>query len=212
MNLLLDLLSRLFHRNLLQGKVMDQIVVFCSDRGIDLEFVEPNENVQLAMNWLADKNKPSLSLVHMFEQDLESSDGSPVLPCNLSSSLPGAPPPAKLAGVAIETLFANTLLHVPHLELDEFGSCSSPISEIRALTMQMADSFSNARCRTAAHLACGVGGFTIGATLAGFLPILSRDNADAAVLFHSYLTGGFSSRGDLALMGAVDVRQATRAA
>ena len=79
MNLLLDLLSRLFHRNLLQGKVMDQIVVSCSERGIDLEFVEPNENVQLAMSWLADKNKPSLSLVHMFEQNLESTSGSTVV-------------------------------------------------------------------------------------------------------------------------------------
>ena len=77
-------------------------------------------------------------------------------------------PPAKLAGVASETLFANALLHVPHLELDMFGSCPSLISEIRALTIQMADSFGKVRCRTAARLACGFGGFTMGATLAGF--------------------------------------------
>ena len=123
--------------------------------------------------------------------------------CNLSPPLFSAPPPNKWAGVAVEALFANALLGAPHLELGVFGSCLSLISGIRALAMQMANSPSNARCRAAAHLACGFGGFTVGATLAGFLPILSRGNADAAFLSHPYLTGGFSPRGGLALVRAV---------
>ena len=66
----------------------------------------------------------------------------------------------------------------------------------------MVNTFSSCNHRTATHLAAGFGGFTIGATLAGFVPVLSRDNADAAVVFHSYITGDFDSRGDLTLMSA----------
>ena len=186
MNLLLDLLSRLFHRNLLQDKVMSQILDFCSDRGIELEFVSPCPKVCVALEWLANKNKPDLSLVHLFEQELEASSVNPV----------------KMAGDQNTAPFRDALINVPSLKLDAFGSCLCSVSEIRALSIQMADSFGNCNYRTATHLACGFGGFTIGATLAGFLPLFSRDNAEAAVVFHSYITGGFSTRGDLTLMSA----------
>ena len=200
MNLFNDLLSRLFHHGCLQGKVLEQIHEFAHTRGFEIEFVEPAENVCIAMRWLANPDKCNLSLVKMFEHlyaDSVDSDASSSLVQDVADRVAAATAP-KLGAEPKQPLIS---LSVP-LSLDTAGCCSTSIIDLRSLALSLISNFESKPVMTSTNFACGMGGFTIGGMLAGFLPIQNKDIAASAAKFHEYLTGGFGARGDLRTLKA----------
>ena len=200
MNLFNDLLSRLFHNGCLQGKVLEQIHEFAHSRGFEIEFVEPTDNVCIAMRWLANPDKGNLSLVKMFEHLYAESVNTDVDSTLIQDVRD------RVAAVTAPKLGANSKVFplsksVP-LPLDAAGCCSTSTLDLRLLALSMISNFESEPVMTSTNLACGMGGLTIGGLLAGFLPIQNKDIALSAAKFHEFLTGGFAARGDLKTLKA----------
>ena len=158
MNLFNDLLSRLFHNGCLQGKVLEQIHEFAHSRGFEIEFVEPTDNVCIAMRWLANPDKGNLSLVKMFEHLYAESVNTDVDSTLIQDVRD------RVAAVTAPKLGANSKVFplsksVP-LPLDAAGCCSTSTLDLRLLALSMISNFESEPVMTSTNLACGMGGFT----------------------------------------------------
>ena len=189
LNDLLDNLSRVFTddpeaESRFDSDVMESVVKMAGELGIVLEFVEPSASVNTFLTWLASDKSGNLSLITSMEDHI------------LADSPSGA-------GTNLRQLCMNKAGGCSdpsvQLKLLKSGACSLSTLEIagRVTAMMSAASSGDDVPMLAAHICCGFGGMTIGANVAGFIPILNVENNPAAIAFHEVLTAGLICCGDL---------------
>ena len=158
MNLFNDLLSRLFHNGCLQDEVLEQIHDFAHSRGFTIDFVEPTANFGVAMRWLANPDKSSLSLVQMFEHlyaESVVSDASSSLVQDVSECVAAAAAQKVDSSVPVSTAASRS--YSSPLALDAAGCWMTSIIDLRQLVLFWISSHASNPVMTSTIFACGMG-------------------------------------------------------
>ena len=108
---------------------------------------------------------------HLYAESVDSDTGSSLVQ-DVADRVAAATAP-KLGAELKQPLIS---LSVP-LPLDTAGCCMTSIIDLRSLALSLMSSFESKPVMTSTNFACGMGGFTIGGMLAGFVPIQNKDIA-----------------------------------